>query len=87
MPFLPDPPSDVTGPLLNYLRQVARAINRQPTWSYASLSDPNSTITGRKGDWFENLGSGSTWSRVWHKTGPDNGTASTVSWVLIRIAG
>lgn len=87
MPFLPNPPSGVTGPLRDYLESVAKAINGLPTWSYASLSDPNSVITGFKGDWFENIGSGSTWSRTWHKIGPDNQTASTQSWVLVRILG
>lgn len=81
----PDPPSAFTGPALDYLRQVAAAIRNQPSWSYGSVANPNSVITGVKGDWFINVGSASTWSRVWTKTGPDNGSASTVSWVLLRV--
>ena len=61
---IPDPPSSITGPLREYFQLVRKAINQQPTWSYASLATPNSVITGKKGDWFENLGSASTLSRV-----------------------
>lgn len=84
---LPGPPSGVTGPLRDYLELMRAALNRQPTWSYASIANPNSVITGVKGDYFTNTGSASTLSRVWFKAGPDNNTASTTSWVVVRILG
>ena len=83
----PDPPSAFTGAQLDYLRKVAEVIRTLPAYSYASLATPNSTVTGVKGDRFVNLGSASTWTREWQKTGPDDGTASTTSWVAVRILG
>ena len=82
----PDPPSAFTGAALDYMRKVADTLRNMPSWSYGSVTTPNSLITGIKGDFFVNLGSASTWSRVWTKTGPDDGSASTVSWVVVRIA-
>lgn len=83
----PDPPSSFTGPALDYLRQVAAALRNQPQWSYGSQATPNSVVTGVVGDFFVNIGSASTMSRLWHKAGPTDGTASTVSWELVRIVG
>lgn len=82
---LPGPPSGVTGPLRDYLEMLRGALNAQPSWSYASVANPNSVVTGKKGDFFLNTGSASTLSRLWHKTGPDNNTVSTTSWAVVRI--
>ena len=83
--IFPDPPSGISGPLREYLQLVAKTFRTQPTWSLASLNDPNSRITGKVGDVFVNIGSASTLTRTWHKAGPDNGTLSTTSWVMVRI--
>ena len=86
MQQIPQPPSGITGVIRDYLEVIRKAINNQPTWSYASLSNPNSTVVGKLGDKFFNTGSASTMSREWTKMGPDNGTSySSVSWVLTRI--
>jgi hypothetical protein len=84
---LPGPPSGITGPLKDYLDTLRKALNTLPTYSYASIANPNSFMTGIKGDRYINLGSASTLSREWVKVGPDNNTASTTSWVLMRILG
>jgi hypothetical protein len=84
---LPDPPSAITGPLRDYLNVIVRALRPLPNWSTGSDADPNSSVTGKVGDYFTNIGSGSTLSRTWQKAGPDNGTLSTTSWVLMRIVG
>jgi hypothetical protein len=81
----PDPPSAMTGPLRDYLQKVASTFRTLPVWSYASLNDPNSAVTGKVGDYFTIVGSASTFTRVWHKIGPENGTASTTSWVMIQV--
>lgn len=81
----PEPPSGVTGELREYLQRVAQSLRAQPTWSFASLANPNSAVTGKVGDWFINIGSASTLSRVWTKAGPDGGTYSQVSWVVLRV--
>lgn len=86
--IFPDPPSSFTGSQRDYLQRVAKAIRALPQWSTGSLATPNSVVTGMRGDWFENIGSPSTLSRLWYKAAPDNGvTASTTSWVLVRILG
>jgi len=82
---LPQPPSGITGELRSYLQQIVKAINATPVYSWGSFTTPNSNVSGAKGDYFINNGSGSTWSRVWQKTGPDNGTVSNTSWVVVRI--
>lgn len=59
------PPSDVTGPLGSYLREIARAINDIPQLSAASTLNPNDgTIFGYPGDVLVNLTSTSTDKRL-----------------------
>lgn len=85
MPYIPDPPSALTGPLAEYLRQVAQALRTTPNWSFFSGTTPESVITGRYGDFAINKGSASTLTRLWFKTGPDNGTVSTTSWKKVGL--
>lgn len=86
MPYnLPQPPSGVTGELRTYLVQIVKAINATPVFSWGSFATPNSNVSGPKGDFFVNLGSASTHTRVWMKVGPDNGTVSNMSWDAIRV--
>ena len=86
MPFVPDPPSTFTGETARYLRVLATAIRAVPNFSSNSLLTPESVVTGVYGDFFINRGSASTMSRLWFKTGPDDGTASTVSWKKISLS-
>ena len=85
MPFrLPPPPSGVTGELRRYLEQIQTALNQTPVFSYFSGTSPNSLLTGERGDFSINVGSASTLSRLWFKSGPDaTNTASTVSWRVV----
>ena len=86
MPYnIPQPPSGITGEHRAYLQLIAAALNATPVFSWGSYTTPNSAVSGAKGDFFINNGSASTWTRVWQKTGPDNGTVSNTSWVVVRI--
>ena len=77
------PPSDVTGPLGSYLREMARAINDIPQFSAFSAATPNSIVTGYPGDLAVNLQSVSTDSRLWVKGGSAR-QANTTGWVVLR---
>lgn len=64
------PPSDLTGPLGTYLREVARAINDIPALSAFSDSvGPNSHVSGYPGDLAVNLTSATTNLRLWQLGG------------------
>ena len=77
------PPSDITGPLGAYLREVARAINDIPQISAFSGVSPNSAVTGTAGHIAINYGSASTDSRAWIKSGSAS-VPSMTGWVLLR---
>ena len=78
------PPSDITGPLGLYLREVARAINDIPQISSFSGTSPNSLVTGYPGDLLTNIGSASTDTRAWIKGGSSRQPSQT-GWVTLRI--
>jgi hypothetical protein len=78
------PPSDVTGPLGAWLRDVYRALNQIPNASYISVDNPNTSgFTGYPGDLAVNVVSGSTVSRIWVMGGA---SVSTNSWAVVRTA-
>ncbi len=79
----PSPPSDLTGPLGMYLRDVVRILNEQPRISIFSALTPNSALTGLPGDIAVNVGSASTDSRVWSMGGTGN-QLRTTGWVVLR---
>ena len=80
---LASPPSDLTGPLGVYLREVARAINDIPALSAFSDSvGPNSHVTGYPGDLAVNLTSTSADSRLWVKGGSVRAPSNT-GWVQL----
>lgn len=82
---LPQPPSSVTGPLRDYLNQIAQVLNALPTLSFFSGTTPNSNLTGGTAHLAFNLGSASTSSRLWvNTTGPLSG-ATTQGWVIVRV--
>lgn len=85
MPWnLREPPSDVTGPIRHWLMEVRAAINRTPVFSYGSLATPEGSEFANLADFYVNLGSASTLSRLFFKSGPEN-TVSNTSWVTVRI--
>lgn len=64
---LPAPPSGITGPLGNWLREVHTLLESQPNISLVSFGatdTPNSRVTGMSGDMCINIGSASTDSRA-----------------------
>ncbi len=79
---LPPPPSNVTGPLQDWMTAVVRAINNMPTMSYFSGTTPNSTVTGFAGDIAINIGSASTTTRVWVNAA-STATAGRTGWVTL----
>lgn len=77
------PPSDVTGPLGSYLREVARAINDIPAVSaFSNIVGPNSVISGYPGDLAVNLTSTVTDKRVWVMGGSVR-VPSNTGWVVL----
>jgi hypothetical protein len=77
------PPSDVTGPLGAYLREVARAINDIPQLSAFSGANPNaSAIAGYPGDLLVNLTSSNTDRRVYVMSGSLR-QKTTSGWTLV----
>lgn len=85
MPYNIPQPSGFTGAQLAWAREVTKALNAMPVFSWGSFATPNSNVSGAKGDVFMNIGSGSTHTRAWIKVGPDNGTVSNISWDAIRV--
>jgi hypothetical protein len=85
---LPDPPSDVTGALGRWLRDVHRVIQAMPQISYASFAatdTPNSRVTGFPGDLCTNIASVSTTSRLWVLGGADRSVLTNQGWALVRV--
>lgn len=76
-------PSSVTGELGDFLNDVRTRLNAMPIFSYFSGLTPNSTLTGRRGNFAINIGSASTDSCVWVKGGSAL-TTSTTGWVALR---
>lgn len=84
-PHFPQPPSDITGPLRDYLVRIAKALDRQPVFSFFSGPTPNSVVTGLPGNFAINLGSVSTTSRLWIKGGSSAISMSRVGWAAVRV--
>ena len=77
------PPSDVTGPLGSYLREMARAINDIPQISAFSGTDPNAgNNAGYPGDLLINYTSTSTDRRLYIMAGSLR-QKSTTGWTLV----
>ena len=85
-PRIPPVPPTITGDLRTYLEAVRRQLNGEAYISKFSGTNPNTSgITGVPGDLVLNVGSASTFSRLWVKGGAD-ASASTLSWSIVRIA-
>ena len=85
---LAPPPSDVTGPIGRWLRDLHTYIEGQPSISLASFAPtetPNSRVTGTLGNLCVNLGSASTISRLWILGGGTDASARTdQGWFLVQ---
>lgn len=82
------PPSDVTGPLGSWLRDLHRWVEGQAQISLASFGptqNPNSRVTGLPGTLCVNLGSASTQSRLWVLGGDPASDRTDQGWALVRI--
>ena len=78
------PPSDVTGELGRWLQELWGVVNSMPRMSWFSGVSPNTSgLTGVAGDLAVNIGSASTDSRVWVKSGSPS-VPSTANWVVLR---
>ena len=84
MSRFPMPPSDITGVLGNYLRDIWRYIESQPQLSTFSGTTPNGAVLGSPGDLTINLGSASTDTRAWIKGGATRSWSNT-GWLTVRI--
>jgi len=88
VPRFPTPPSDVTGPLGTYLRELWRFVESQPQISMQSFSatgTPNSVVSGFPGDMCVNIGSASTASRLWLLGGTTRSIITNKGWQLVRV--
>ena len=81
------PPSSVTGPLGNWLTQIAQSVNDTPMMSYFSGTSPNSTLTGQVGNLAINVASGSSGVRAWLKGGDPLSGPSTTGWIPLAASG
>lgn len=77
------PPESITsGPLLSYLREIARALNDIPQLSAFSGSDPNGNVSGYPGDLLVNLTSATSDQRLYQKGGSVR-VPGTTGWTLV----
>lgn len=82
------PPSNVSGPLGLWLRDLHAWVENQPNISLASFGatdTPNSRVTGFSGDMCVNLGSASTTSRLWVLGGASLSALTDQGWAAVRI--
>ena len=83
---LPPVPASITGPLADYLRSCVRILNAEAYISKFSGTDPNlSNVTGIPGNLVVNVGSASTWTRMWQMSGSIQ-SISTTGWKMMRMA-
>lgn len=85
MPFLPLPPSGLTGPLAEYLHEIWRVVTKMPNISAFSGASPNSVVSGVPGDLAISVAAASNDSRLFVKGGSVR-QPSTTGWVTVRIS-
>ena len=61
------PPSSFSGEQYVYLQRLAMAINNFPKFSYTSYGNPNSNVTGQRGDLLVNLVTSTDTALWWGK--------------------
>ncbi len=71
------PPSSVSGELYVWLNQVRAALNNIPKISYTSYGNPNSNVTGQRGDILVNLVTSTNTALWWGKTYGSSNTGWT----------
>lgn len=83
---LPPVPSGVTGPLADWCRLAVKQLNGEGYISLVSAANPNTSgFTGIPGNLLVNIGSASTWTRLWVMSG-SVASRSTNSWQMVRMA-
>jgi hypothetical protein len=83
---IPAVPSNIQGPIRDYLEVVRRQLNAEAYISKFSGTDPNTSgVSGVPGNLVVNVGSASTATRLWLKKGAAQ-SVSTISWVPLRVA-
>lgn len=83
---VPPVPVSIQGELASYLRNVVRILNAEAYISRFSGTDPNlSNLTGIPGNLAVNIGSASTWTRMWQMSGSIQ-SISTTGWKMMRMA-
>ena len=84
---IPQPPQSIKDPVVSgYLATVARILNAEAYISKFSGTDPNtSNLTGVPGNLAVNVGSASTWTRMWQMSGSIM-SIGTTGWKMMRMA-
>ncbi len=83
---LPPVPLTITGELASYLRTVVRLLNAEAYISKFSAPNPNTSgFTGIPGNLAINVGSASTWTRLWILAG-STASIDTDGWQMVRMA-
>jgi hypothetical protein len=82
------PPSDASGALGAWLRDLHRWVEAQPAISLASFGatdTPNSRVTGYSGTLCINIGSASTDSRLWVLGGASLSALTDQGWRVVQL--
>ncbi len=83
---LPPVPVTVTGELGTYLKNVVRILNAEAYISKFSGTNPNTSgVTGLPGNLLLNVGSASSWTRLW-VMGGSIASIDTNGWQMVRMA-
>lgn len=85
-PRLVTVPSSITGPVGNLLRLWERQLNAEAYLSRFSAANPNTSgLTGIPGNLAVNVGSASSWTRLWIMGGSVS-SIETNTWQMVRMA-
>lgn len=83
---IPPVPSGASGPLAEWARQIRIQLNGEAYISKFSAANPNTSgFTGIPGDLAMNIGSASTWTRLWIMSG-SVASIDTDGWHPVRMA-
>lgn len=84
---IPQPPYGIKDPIvLRYLVEVAKILNTEAYISKFSAANPNTSgLTGIPGNLAVNVGSASTWTRLWQMAG-STASIATSGWQMVRMA-
>jgi hypothetical protein len=83
---LPPFPSNATGPLADWCRAAKKQLDGEGYISTFSAPNPNTSgLTGIPGNLAVNIGSASTWTRLW-VMGGSTASIDTNGWQMFRTA-